>query len=161
MNNVYIYYTYAEHSCTFSTDPTARKPNQPARTTRINRSSLTTPDRSLFNPEPHPSRVSHVRTVEPPSILQNRATAASRSKSSVLPIGVATVMIHRRAASVAISPPSRSTRHGPRLHLRERCHGRSRLRPELLLTAKSSTLELLLINPMLLRCHAEQIEVAL
>jgi hypothetical protein len=35
------------------------------------------------------------------------------------------------------------------------------LRPELLLTARSSTVELLLINPMLLRCHAEQIEAAL
>jgi hypothetical protein len=43
------------------------------------------PTRPLFNP--HPSRVSHVRTVEPPPILPNRATAASRSKSLVQPIG--------------------------------------------------------------------------
>jgi hypothetical protein len=82
-----------------------------------------------LTPNPHPSRVSHVRTVELPPISPNRATAASRSKSLVLPIRVTTVMIHRRAAFVTISPPSRSTRHGPRLCLRERCQRRSSFSP--------------------------------
>jgi hypothetical protein len=54
---------------------------------------------------PHPSRVSHGRTVELPPILPNRAIAASRSKLSVLPIGVTTIMIHQRAASVASARP--------------------------------------------------------
>jgi hypothetical protein len=114
-----------------------------------------------LTPNPHPSRVPHVRTVEPPPILPNRATAASRSKLLVLSIGVATVMIDRRVAFVTISPPSRSTRHGPHLRLRERCQHQSRLRPELLLAARSSTLELLLINIALPRRRTEQIEAAL
>jgi hypothetical protein len=83
------------------------------------------------------------------------------SKSLVLPIGVTTVMIHRHAAFITISPPSRSTQHGPRLCLQERCQRQSRSRPELLLAARSSKLELLLINAALPRRHAEQIEAAL
>jgi hypothetical protein len=43
-----------------------------------------------LTPNPHPSRVSHVRTVEPLPISPNRATAASQLKSLVLPIGVTT-----------------------------------------------------------------------